>query len=185
MDKPGIKFLILGAVLVVIGFVFQDGLAAIGGDTVFLAVVVIGAALAVLGAVQLMTGGEKAEVGAEEMPLGNEVLLKVLAQGTRADTNIHEDEVAEVQRIYRELTGDEVSAANIRVAALGEHYEDQSLRRYLAGVSDKLTRDEKLRIAQALGQVIKADERVSPNETGFFNQVVEALKLSPSDVADL
>lgn len=184
MGKPGIQFLIIGAILVVVGFLFQDGLAAAGGDTLFLAVVVIGAAVAILGAVQLLTGGEKEEEGAEKMPLGNEVLLKVLAQGTRADTNIHEDEVAEVQRIFNELTGDEVSAAEIRVAALGEHYEDKSLRKYLSGVADQLNRDEKLRIAKALGQVIKADERISPNETGFFNQVVEALKLSPSDVAD-
>ena len=121
----------------------------------------------------------------EKKEIFKEAALMALARATSADTNIKTVEVESVQEILKRLTGEEISLADIRVAAQSELFERTPLDKYLSGVQRKLDTKGRLTILDCLAEVIRSDERISHFETDYFDMVAGALKATPSELVGL
>lgn len=117
--------------------------------------------------------------------LFKEVLLMTLARAADADINIQSVEVERIQALIKEHTGEECSAADIRLAAREELYAEATLRKYLASVRKKLTPDQRAEVIQTLADVFRSDSEVSVLEVDFFNRVAESLQVTAAQVAGL
>ncbi|MDE0094015.1 MAG: TerB family tellurite resistance protein [Gammaproteobacteria bacterium] len=115
----------------------------------------------------------------------NEVVLMTLARATSSDSNIKDIEVEQVRSCIKEVTGEDVPIANIRVAANSHIYESAPIERYLIAASNVLDLKQKLTILSSLVNVIKSDERITTREVLFFNMVARALQVSPADLLGL
>ena len=121
----------------------------------------------------------------EQQELFEETLLMTLARAANADVSIQHVEVERVQQILKEHTGKEFSTADVRVAAREELYAEATLVKYLRGVEKKLSEAQCSEVVQALTEVFRSDETVSALEVDFFNNVVNALNVSPAQIAGL
>ena len=117
--------------------------------------------------------------------LFKEVLLMTLARAADADINIQSVEVERIQELIREHTGEECSAADVRMAAREELYAEATLRKYLASVRKKLTDDQRAEVIQTLADVFRSDSEVSVLEVDFFNRVADSLQVTAAQVAGL
>ena len=141
-------------------------------------------AIADLKSVLKIFGGS--EVSDEEhIELFKEVLLMTLARAADADINIQTVEVDRIREIVKEQTGYEVSQADVRVAAREELYAEASLKKYLSSVRGKMSEQERVATVRALVDIFRSDQSISVLEVDFFNGVVEALHVSPAEVAGL
>ena len=122
---------------------------------------------------------------AELAELHKEVMLMTLARATSADTNIKDIEVEQVRDVLKRRTGEDVSAADVRVAAQSAIFESAPLDRYLNTSAKKLSWQDRISIAEALAEIIKSDGRISDLEIGFFNDVAGALQLTPAQLMGL
>lgn len=121
----------------------------------------------------------------EKRELYKEMLLMTLSRATRADLVTNESEVETVQGILLKLLGEEVSSADIRVAAASELFETAPISKYLERVGPQLDSKQNRSIVSALIEVFGADGQISALEVDFFNMVVEALNLTPAETAGL
>ena len=121
----------------------------------------------------------------QQEQLFREVLLMTLARAADADINIQNVEVDRIREILNAHTGEDFSAADIRVAARAELYAEATLRKYLSSVRDKMADKHRVETVHALADVFRSDKTVSVLEVDFFNGVVEALQVSPAEVAGL
>ncbi|MEM6513337.1 MAG: TerB family tellurite resistance protein [Pseudomonadota bacterium] len=121
----------------------------------------------------------------QQNELFKEVLLMTLARAADADINIQASEVTKIQEILKEKTGEEFSAADIRVAARDELYAENGLRKYLSSCAHKMTDDHRAQVVQALADVFRSDQTVSVLEIDFFNRVAERLQVTPAQIAGL
>jgi uncharacterized tellurite resistance protein B-like protein len=121
----------------------------------------------------------------ERAELVKEVLLMTLARASSSDSNINPCEVGSVQRVVKAVTGEEVTAADVRVAAASELYEQAPLEKYLSRAAAALTARDRVAIVRSLAEVIHSDVKVTPNETAFFDRVAQALEITPSELAGL
>lgn len=117
--------------------------------------------------------------------LFRELFVLVLSRATDADAYSHPAEIALVQEVVKAELGEELSAGEIRTAALSKLYESAPLEKYLSDAALKLNPEQRYKILDALVQVMRADERVSSREADFFNMVVQALRLTAADAAGL
>jgi uncharacterized tellurite resistance protein B-like protein len=117
--------------------------------------------------------------------LFEEVLLMTLARAADADISIQNVEVESIQAILKKHTGKEFSSADIRVAARAELYAEATLVKYLRGVQKKLSDARRSEVVQALADVFRSDSTVSGLEVDFFNNVVDALDVTPAQIAGL
>jgi uncharacterized tellurite resistance protein B-like protein len=141
-------------------------------------------AIADLSSVLKIFGGSE-PTEEERQALFREVLLMTLSRATSADANIDTAEVDTVQTILKKTLGDDIDAAEIRVAAKSEIYERAPLPDYLASVAKKLDSAERVAIAEALAEVIRSDCRISEREVNFFDMVAKALKITPAELAGI
>lgn len=126
------------------------------------------------------------DVGKEQQnELFKEVLLMTLARAADADINIQSAEIDRIQEILKQHTGEDFSAADIRVAARAELYAEATLRKYLASVSKKLTDAQRAETIQALADVFRSDANISVLEIDFFNRVADVLSVTPAQIAGL
>jgi uncharacterized tellurite resistance protein B-like protein len=121
----------------------------------------------------------------QQNELFKEVLLMTLARAADADINIQEAEIARIQEILKEHTGEDFSSADIRVAARSELYAEATLRKYLGSVRGKLTDAHRSDTIRALADVFRSDSNVSVLEVDFFDRVATALQVTPSQIAGL
>ena len=127
-----------------------------------------------------------AEPSAEEKrELFREALLMTLARASAADTNLQDVEVETVRRVVGRELGEEIAAGDVKVAAASKLFETEPLDRYLAKLTSKIDREDRLSIMRCLSEVIHSDMRVSPFEVEFFDMVAKALNMSPADLAGL
>jgi uncharacterized tellurite resistance protein B-like protein len=129
-------------------------------------------------------GGSELSEG-EQDELRKEVLLMTLARAADADINIQTVEVDRIREILKDCTGEDFSAADIRVAARAELYAEANLRKYLGSVQKKLRDQDRADVVKALTDVFRSDSNVSPLEIDFFNRTVEALNATPAQIAGL
>lgn len=133
-----------------------------------------------------LLGGEPAPASPEEQrTIVNEAMLLVLSRATESDANIKPIEVDAVCAIIKKATGEDVSAADVRVAAHSKIYETASLESHLADVARLVGIKDRAAIAHALAEVILSDERVTTKEVRFFNSVCEALDPTPAALCGL
>lgn len=137
-----------------------------------------------LGIVKTIFGGS-APSPEQQRDLFKEVMLMTLARAASADSNTNPCEVETVQRVLKDATGDEISLADIRVAAASEIFETAPLEKYLSSVAGSLTASDRTTVAQSLAEVIRSDVKVGEEETAFFNTVVAALEISAAELAGL
>jgi uncharacterized tellurite resistance protein B-like protein len=121
----------------------------------------------------------------EQAELRKEVLLMTLARAADADINIQTVEVDRIRQILKERTGENFSAADIRVAARAELYAEATLRKYLLSVGKKMRGQDRADVVQALADVFRSDSNVSVLEIDFFNRTVKALGATPAEIAGL
>ena len=57
--------------------------------------------------------------------------------------------------------------------------------RYIRSSAKKLDWQDRLSIAEALAEVIEVDEKVTNRELRFFDEIAEALELTPSQLIGL
>ncbi len=127
-----------------------------------------------------------AEVSEDQQnELFKEVLLMTLARAADADINIQTVEVDRIREILKEHTGEEFSAADVRVAARAELYAEATLRKYLGSVRKKMSAAHRAEVIQALADVFRSDSTVSVLEVDFFDRVATALQVTPSQIAGL
>ncbi|MEM7219584.1 MAG: TerB family tellurite resistance protein [Pseudomonadota bacterium] len=140
--------------------------------------------IASLGNILKIFGGN--EPSAEERQnLFREATLMTVSRATASDTNIKQVEVETVRDIYQRVTGEEISSADVRMAANSKLYESAPLYRYLGRVAKVIDVHERVTIAKALSEVILSDDHVSEAEVEFFNMVADSLQLSPAELAGL
>lgn len=126
---------------------------------------------------------DQSECASEE--LKKEVMLMTLARAADADINIQHAEVDRIREILKAHTGEDFSSADIRVAARSDLYAEASLRKYLSSVRKKLRAADRADVVDALADVFRSDDIVSPLEIDFFNRTVEALGATPAEIAGL
>ena len=131
-----------------------------------------------------LLGGDEIAAGDREAVF-NETVLLVLARATDSDANIKPIEVDAVRDIVKKVTGEDVSAADVRVAAHSKIYESAPLEKQLQRLARNFGMPDRVRIAKALAEIILSDDRVTSKETRFFNKVAEALALTPAALAGL
>lgn len=117
--------------------------------------------------------------------LFKEVLVMTLSRATSSDSHIDDHEVAAVAKILCRETGEDISSAQIQVAAKSELFEERPIDRYLSKVRDKLSMSQRLRIAECLAEVIKSDVKVRRAELRFFDRVAGALEIQAHQLAGL
>ena len=121
----------------------------------------------------------------EQAQLAKEVMLMTLARATAADTNIKAIEIEKVREVLLARTGEDIPAADVRVAANSRMYEKAPLDKYISSSAKKLNADDRLNIAVALADVVNADGRVSSREIEFFNRIASSLALTPAQLMGL
>ena len=121
----------------------------------------------------------------KESELFKEALLMTLARAAGADINIQTVEVDRIRKILKKHTGEEFSAADIRVAARAELYAEATLVKYLKSVSKKMSTAHRIQTVRALADVFRSDQNVSILEVDFFDNVVTSLNVTPSQLAGL
>jgi uncharacterized tellurite resistance protein B-like protein len=132
---------------------------------------------------RFLAGGEPSPQ--ERAELFREAALMALARATNADTHIKPIEVETVQRILKEVTGDDFATSEIQVAAKSAVFETKPLDRYLSGIGRKLDSKQRSTLVCALAEVIRSDDRISHFETDYYDMVAKALGASPSEIAGL
>ncbi len=123
---------------------------------------------------------------AEEIQeLYKEVAVMTLARATASDTNIKPVEIDTVCDIIERVIGEEVSSADVRIQANSKLFESEPLEKYLTRAGRVLDVKDRVKIAEALAEVILADGRVSSKEVTFFNMVAGAFHLTAAELAGL
>lgn len=129
--------------------------------------------------------GETSISDEEQKKLYGEVLMMVLARAAGSDTNVHPSEIKLIQKIVNRETGETIAESDIRLAARPELYESVPMRKYLRTVRGKMDAEDRVRVVNALAEVIKSDTSISVLEVDFFNTVAEALNITPAEVAGI
>jgi uncharacterized tellurite resistance protein B-like protein len=132
---------------------------------------------------KIVRGSEPSEE--ERQSLYKETLLMTLSRASTADANISPVEVETVQAIVKRVTGEDVSAADVRIAAASELYETGRLDHYLSHAARQLASEQRVEICEALAEVIRSDVKVTTREVEFFNTVASALKVTPAELVGL
>lgn len=114
-----------------------------------------------------------------------ELLLMVLARATDVDAYTHPAEVETVQKVLCEYLGEDVTSADVRIAAKSALYEAAPLEKYVAKIGPKLSDELRLKLVSALIEVLRADEQVASSEADYFNKICEAVQISYAELAGL
>ena len=109
----------------------------------------------------------------------------VLARATDADAYTDPVEVEAVQRIVKDYLGEDISSAEVRIAASSDLFERAPLHKYLSRIGPQLKDSERISIVKAMVDVLHADGRIASSELDYFNMVADALRLSPAEIAGL
>lgn len=129
--------------------------------------------------------GESSPNEEDQKQLYAEVLLMTLARASSSDANMHPVEIETIQEIMERETGQNLTEAEIRMAARPELYESANLRKYLRSVRRQLRVGDRVTIVRALADVIRSDTEISVLEIDFFNRVADALRVTPAELVGL
>lgn len=174
----------VGFAIIILGFVFKEQIVSSAGNNAFYIVILIGLGLSAYGVYRQMSENSEDNHLSEE-ELRNKVILHTLARMTNADSNVMQVEVESVRATYKSITGDDITSKDIRVAALGELFEDKPFQSYLKKAEDRISIDSKKKIMKALSTIMESDGVVNPQEVEFFNTVAKCLNLEAAELLDI
>ncbi|MEM9255252.1 MAG: TerB family tellurite resistance protein [Pseudomonadota bacterium] len=132
--------------------------------------------------VRQLFGRDRAEPDQEAY---RELLLMVLARATYVDAHTDYTEVETVQKVLSDYLGEDISSADVRVAAKSALFETAPLEKYVSSIGPRLPKAQRIQLVHALVDVLRADERVADAEIAYFNMICGALELRFADVAGL
>ena len=132
--------------------------------------------------IRQLFGKDRGDPGPEAY---RELLVMVLARATDVDAHTDHAEVETVQKVLSDYLDEDISAADVRVAAKSALYETAPLEKYVSDIGPRLPKSQRIQLVQALIEVLRADDRVASAESNYFNRVCEGLQLSFADVAGL
>ena len=128
-------------------------------------------------------GGELSEE--EQTELFKEVLVMTLSRASNSDANIDPVEIGTIKKAIKQVIGEDMDEADIRVASKSALYERAPLEKYLSRCGRRLEDSQRALTLQSLADVIKSDCRISYREVEFFDMVAEALAVKPSALMGL
>ncbi len=137
-------------------------------------------AFADLSNVLQMFGGSPVSEEAQDK-LYKQVLMMTLAQASTADANIHPMEIETIQQIMRREAGQDLTEVDVRRALRSDVNKSARFRKYLRRARAQLNAENKALILKASVDVIKSDAIINVLEIDFFNQVAEALQMTPAE----
>ena len=110
------------------------------------------------------------------------VARRVMILMMMADGLIEESEVAEIQKIYRQLSGEELSARGVTQEILKARADGRSITDFLSVLSGAMGADDKAKVVRAAYLIAVADGRFGTEEQVLLAEVGRALELSPEQV---
>ena len=128
--------------------------------------------------------GESSD-GRDKDTLLEELFLTVLGRAISSDSNIAALEIETVQKLYKEASGKEVEAGDVRHAAQSEIFERNPLESYVKAARKELSNDDKQLICRSLQHLIAVDDHLNPLEIDFFNKMIGALDMTPAEIVGL
>ena len=127
-----------------------------------------------------MFGGSPISEEAQDK-LYKQVLMMTIAQASTADANIHPMEIETIQQIMRREAGQDLTEVDVRKALRSDVNKSARFRKYLRRARAQLNAENKALILKASVDVIKSDAKINVLEIDFFNQVAEALQMTPAE----
>lgn len=186
VGAPGPRNAVIGVVVLAAALFMEGELRGLASGLPFYVALVVGGVLFIHGLYVMFAGGApRIDAGQDPEELAREVMLATLARMAYADTNIDKVEVDAICKIYKNVTGDVISAGEVRVAARADLYQAGPFRKYLAAAAKRLDKAHKVQVLKAAVDVVKVDGSVSPGEVEFFNEIGTALMLDPAEIRDL
>jgi len=117
-----------------------------------------------------------------EDDLFKELIFLVLTRASAADLNIQCVEVQLIIDMLKEAIGIEFSEADIRIASSTSLYQAASLEKHIKKCSKKVSPERRMDVLNALAKLFKSDGTTGVLETDFFNQIGDALDLTPAQL---
>ncbi|MEM8659798.1 MAG: TerB family tellurite resistance protein [Pseudomonadota bacterium] len=114
-----------------------------------------------------------------------ELLLMVLSRATDVDAYTHPAEVDIVRDVLCKYLDEDVSSADVHIAAKSKLYETAPLEKYVSHIGSRLPKEDRVSMVNALIEVLLADDRIASAEAGYFNMICKSLKLDFADVVGL
>jgi uncharacterized tellurite resistance protein B-like protein len=127
-------------------------------------------------------GGDHSLSEGDQTKLFEELLFMTLSRASRSDLDISSVEVAQIQKILKEVAGIDASEQEIRTAGMSELYEVAPIEKYVAKASKGLKISQRRTIVSSLYEVIGADGKVSQTEADFFDNIANAVNLKPIEL---
>lgn len=125
------------------------------------------------------------EDDAVQQELYSELLYMVLTRAAAADSNLDSVEVSKIQAILESAIDKEVTASEVRTAAITSLYNDAPFEKYVRTAARKLNLERRLAVCDAVKQLLQSDGIVGVLEADFFNSVAGALELTPAELVGL
>lgn len=118
----------------------------------------------------------------DEDDLFREVMFMVLTRASAADLHIETIEVELIIEILKDSLGIEFSEADIRIASNASLYKTASLEKYVKKCAKGLSAERRMDVMNALARLFKSDGTTGVLEADFFNQIGNALGLTPAQL---
>ena len=121
----------------------------------------------------------------EKDNLYRETLFMVLAGAANADLNIESSETDRIQSILREKLGHEVSTAEIKTKAELDLSSTSKVAKNVRVACMHLSTEQRQELLDSMLEVFRSDGSMGPLERDYFDEVVGALGLAPSEMLKL
>ncbi|MBT8148959.1 MAG: hypothetical protein HKO71_00075 [Pseudomonadales bacterium] len=133
---------------------------------------------------KMILGGGKL-LDEKQQELFSETMFMVLSGAARADLNIEPVEVDRIRDILKRKLDREFTSQEIQLAGETELYDTAPIQKYVSRASRVLPIEQRQEILRAMIEVFLSDGRMGVLEKDYFDSIVEALHLKPSEMLQL
>ena len=134
--------------------------------------------------IKLVFGGGKL-LDEKQQELYSEIMFMVLSGAARADLNIEKVEVERIRDILKTNLDREFTAHEIELAGETELFATAPIQKYVAKASRVLSVEQRENVLRAMIEVFLSDGRMGVLEKDYFDSIVAALHLKPSEMLQL
>lgn len=128
----------------------------------------------------LTSGSEVAAGGADIEAEFRTTVRRVMVMMMLADGDIDPEEVEVIRGVFRDLSGREISAAEVQAEAAQVRTDDATIESYLASARVFLNNNGKEAVVKAAMMVAGADDRVDETERDLLDRIATALEITPA-----
>jgi len=133
---------------------------------------------------KLIFGGGKL-LDEKQLELYSETLFMVLSGAARADLNIEKVEVTRIRDILKNKLDRDFTEEEIQLASEVDLFETAPIQKYVAKASHILSVEQRQNVLQATLEVFMSDGHMGVLERDYFDSIVSALHLKPSEMLQL